>query len=422
MQLTTKQPKVSDLSPYIKSLTEKEVRTNESRQQELSVKLIECMKSLKKHSSYYQTIFENLDTNMPIQLQDMSKLPLTRKSDLAEIQSSNPPFGGMISQLSTLSHIFQSPGNIYEGSEGRQDYWRMGQAFNAAGFTSGDIVLNCLSYHLTPGGFIMDSGARACGCTVIPAGPGNTEQQLSIIQHLKPTGYAGTPSFLNILLDKAKSNDMSFSIEKAVVSGEALSDELRNKFEINGIKINQAYATADVGLIAYEANKNEGWVVAEDIIVEIVKTGTGAPVAIDEIGELVVSTLTSNLALFRFATGDLTSFYNGNYSCNRTNIRITGWMGRADQTTKIKGMFVHPEQILQLINKHTAVSKVRLVVSKKNHNDVVSLQCEVLPEYSSYETIANSFKSLTKLNGIVELLPIGSLANDGVVIEDQRCV
>ncbi|WP_133406115.1 phenylacetate--CoA ligase family protein [Parashewanella tropica] len=411
----------SNIDKNLLTTLEKESLPQDKREQLLFKRLSTLLTSLKQDSDYYQQALAEISVGSNFSRDSLSSLPILRKSSISQLQAENPPLGGLVIGSSVVDRIFQSPGNIYEGAMDSGDWWRMSHAFHAAGFRKGDIVLNCLSYHMTPGGFIMDSGARACGCSVIPAGPGQTEQQLHIISQLQPTGYSGTPSFLNILLDKAKEKGVEWSISKALVSGEALSDELRTKFLEHGIKVHQAYATADVGLIAYEANYGEGWVVAEDIIVEIVKPGTSQPVTEpNEVGELVVTVLNDKYPLIRFATGDLSAFYTGVTSCGRSNLRIKGWMGRADQTVKVKGLFVHPSQVQEVIAEFPEITKARLIIERENHNDVMSLHCEYSGSAPEPTYIAESIKRITKLTGDIQFFPPNSLNNDGIVIEDLR--
>ncbi|WP_435276937.1 phenylacetate--CoA ligase family protein [Psychrobium sp. nBUS_13] len=354
-----------------------------------------------------------LDTFTKI-LRENARQQTLRKSYLIKLQQKQYPFAGINSNSAPIERIFQSPGPIYDPQGRGADYWRTGRAFYAAGFRQGDLVQNCLSYHLTPGGFILDAGAKACGCTVIPAGPGQTEQQLEVIAHLKPQGYCGTPSFLNILRQKG---DIS-SIKKALVTGEALPESLRLSFEDGGISVLQAYANADAGLIAYESKAKMGMIVAEDIIVEIVRPGTNKPVTQGEVGEIVITCFNEAYPLIRFATGDLSAVLEGKSPCGRTNMMIKGWLGRADQTTKVKGMFVHPEQI---VCHYPALNKARLVVSSKNHNDEMLLICESSEPESVDETdLRDRIKALTKLNGRVKLVGLNCIANDGKVIEDLR--
>jgi phenylacetate-CoA ligase len=358
----------------------------------------------------------------------LAQLPITRKSDLMDIQSKHSPLGGLNAKTGNLGRIFQSPGPIYDPENTSDDWWRLGQAFYAAGFRKGDLVQNTLSYHLTPGGFILDSGARACGCIVIPAGPGQTEQQLDVIENLKPQGYCGTPSFLKILLDKAKNNQRDISsVTKALVTGEALPEVLRAEFIAAGIDTLQAYASADVGLIGFESIVGDGLIVAEDLLLEIVRPGSLEPVEIGEVGEVVVTSFNVDYPLIRFATGDLSAVKPDVSACGRTNMRIKGWMGRADQTTKIKGMFVHAGQVEKVRKEYEQVAKMRLSVSKVNHNDQMNLQCELdIQSYSdadiaiTIENISASLKKMTNLSGSIELVAVGTLADDGKVIDDLR--
>ncbi|MCL1079179.1 phenylacetate--CoA ligase family protein [Parashewanella spongiae] len=385
----------------IASTSAKESLPQAAREIELFHKLKLLVTRLAKESEYYSKAFSDIQLleTSHITRENLAKLPLIRKSDLAELQAKNSPFGGITSGRTQLQRLFQSPGNIYEGAMDSVDWWRMSQAFHSAGFTHGDVVLNTLSYHLTPGGFIMDSGARACGCTVIPAGPGQTEQQLDAIAHFKPNGYCGTPSFLNILIDKAKLRGHQVSFTKALVTGEALTSDLRQKFIEHGINVKQAYATADVGLIAFEGNASEGWVLAEDIIVEIVKPGSGELVRDGEVGELVVTTLDERYPLVRFATGDLTAYYKEESSCGRTNHRIKGWLGRADQMVKVKGMFVHLSQLEKIVSLYPEISNARFVVTRENHNDVFTFEYSSNADLDSY--LANTIKNVTKLSASI---------------------
>ena len=402
-----------------------EAQDNHHREAELMAKLAPFLIYAKTKSAYYAGLLADTDVDQISSREQLATLPVTRKSDLIKLQSSQPPFAGLVTQSAKVDRIYQSPGPINEPENTTDDWWRMGQAFYAAGFRSGDKVQNCLSYHLTPGGFILDSGARACGCTVIAAGPGQTDQQLDVIEHLKPEGYCGTPSFLKILLDKAhtQNRDVS-SIKKALVTGEAYLPPLRAAFKAAGIDALQAYATADVGLIGFESDPHDGLIIAENLIVEIVRPGTGIPVAEGEVGEIVVTSFNQDYPLVRFATGDLSALLPGTSDCGRTNMRIKGWMGRADQTTKVKGMFVHPEQVEKVRLMHPEIIKSRLVVSQENHNDVMQLVCEVQTLENDHLTqaISDSVKRVIKLNGSVKLVAKGSINDDGKVIEDQRSV
>ena len=355
----------------------------------------------------------------------LARLPVLRKSELPVLQKGNPPFGNFISdELERFGRLFVSPGPIYEPEGKHDDAWRASRSLHAAGFAMGDIVLNTFSYHLVPGGFIMDGGARCLGCTVIPAGPGNTEQQLDIIEHLKPVGYTGTPDFLKILLDAgaAATRDVS-SIRKAVVSGAAFPSSLQAKIKERGVDAYQAYAIADVGVIAYESSARDGLIVNEDVLIEIVRPGTGIPVADGEVGEVVVTSFDSDRPWIRLALGDLSAIQGGVSLCGRTNTRIKGWMGRADQTTKVKGMFVRPEQMAEVVRRHSELKRVRLVVTRAAETDAMTLRAESESHDPSLQrAIAETLRAITKLGGEVELLAPGSLPNDGKVIEDARAV
>jgi phenylacetate-CoA ligase len=354
----------------------------------------------------------------------LATLPVLRKSDLPAMQKADPPFAGFIGDTSDDGRLFVSPGPIFEAESREPDVWRCARAMFAAGFRKGDIVLNTFSYHLTPGGFVMDSGARALGCPVIPAGPGNTEQQLEVIQQLRPVAYAGTPDFLKIILDKAQETgkDVS-SLKKAFVSGGAFTPSLRELFASKGITAYQCYATADVGVIAYETPAREGMIVNEDVILEIVRPGTGDPVSEGEVGEIVVTSFNMHHPMIRLALGDLSAFLPGGSPCGRTGLRIKGWMGRADQTAKVKGMFVRPEQIAEIGKRHPELKKLRLVITRANDQDMMTLRAEATDCNDAFvEALGESVKAITKLSGKIELVVPGSLPNDGKVIADERPV
>jgi len=405
-----------------------ENQPNTEREQALLSRLAPFIQYAKQQCAYYAQSLSDIEACNITSRAQLATLPLIRKSALINLQQHNPPFAGLNSSKAKVDRIFQSPGPINDPESCSDDWWRLGQAFHAAGFRAGDTVQNCLSYHLTPGGFILDSGARACGCTVIPAGPGQTAQQLDVIENLKPQGYCGTPSFLKILLDKAKTDNRDVSsIQKALVTGEAYLPLLRAEFKAAGIIALQAYATADVGLIGYESDPHDGLIIAEDIIVEIVRPGTNELVIAGEVGEVVITSFNQDYPLIRFATGDLSALLPGISVCGRTNMRIKGWMGRADQTTKVKGMFVHPEQIEKIRQTQGKINKARLVVTQQNHNDHMSLLCEVdtsamtdVQSTSLCAEISQSLKNVTNLNGSVQLVASGSLQDDGKVIDDQR--
>jgi phenylacetate-CoA ligase len=354
----------------------------------------------------------------------LATLPVRRKSDLIEQQHQALPFGQLNgTPIERLGKIFVSPGPIFEPEGTRPDYWRFARALFAAGIRSGDVVHNTFAYHLTPAGSMAESGARALGCPVIPAGTGQTEKQLEIISQLRPTAYTGTPSFLNILMERGRDDGIDVSsIGKALVSGEAfpptLAEKLKRDFDIAAY---QCYATAEAGLIAYETTARDGLVIDEEVIVEIVRPGTGDPLPAGEVGEVVVTVFNPDYPLIRFATGDLSAIMPAPSPCGRTNRRLKGWMGRADQTTKIKGMFVHPSQIAAIAGRHVEIGKARLVVVSHDNRDSMTLECEVEDAASDLaDAIRTSLKIVTSLNGEVSLVPAGTLANDGKVIDDRR--
>jgi len=349
----------------------------------------------------------------------LAALPVLRKSELSRAQATAAPFGGFTTRpASGFSHVFQSPGPIYEPSSDAPDWWRMGRFLHAAGIGAGDIVHNCFGYHLTPAGMIFESGARAVGATVLPAGTGQTELQVIAARDIGTTAYAGTPDYLKIILEKADEMGVTLGITRAVVGGGALFPSLRAWYEARGIACVQCYATADLGNIAYESPGTEGMIVDEGVIVEIVTPGTGIPVPQGEVGEVVVTTLNPDYPLIRFATGDLSAVLPGVSSCGRTNLRIKGWMGRADQTTKIKGMFVRPEQVAQLVAQHAEISRARVVASREGETDVMTVRIEsTAPDEAAY---AASVAALLKLKGRIEVVAPESLPKDGLVIEDLR--
>jgi phenylacetate-CoA ligase len=355
----------------------------------------------------------------------LARLPLLRKSELPALHKAAPPFGGFLSgPAGSFGRLFTSPGPIFEPEPVHADPWRGARALFAAGFRAGDVVLNTFSYHLTPGGFIFDSSARALGCAVIPAGPGNTEAQFELIEAYRPVGYSGTPDFLKILLDAADSTgrDVS-SIRRALVSGAAFPKSLQEEIKSRGVDAYQAFGTADLGLVAYETSPREGMVVNEDLILEIVRPGTGDPVAEGEVGEIVVTSLDPHHPWIRLALGDLTAALPGKSPCGRSNMRIKGWMGRADQTTKVKGMFVRPEQVAEIGKRHPELGRLRLVVTRDGETDVMTLHAECSsPSDALREQLAVSLRAVAKLGGSVELASPGSLPNDGKVIADQRPV
>jgi phenylacetate-CoA ligase len=349
-------------------------------------------------------------------LADLAKLPVLRKSALVEGQKSAPPFGGI--RVSNVAQIFQSPGPIYEPGGVSHDWWRLARFLHATGIGAGDIVQNCFSYHLVPAGMMFDNAARSVGAVVVPAGTGQTELQVRAAADIGCTAYAGTPDFLKVILDKADEMGVALRITKAAVGGGALFPSLRKEYADRGITCRQCYATADLGNIAYESDALDGMIVDEGVIVEIVRPGTGDPVPVGEVGEVVVTTLNTDYPLIRFATGDLSAILPGVSPCGRTNIRIKGWMGRADQTTKIKGMFVRPEQVADFVARHAEVARARVIADRHGEMDVMTVQVETRATNPAiYE---GSVLDVLKLRGTVQLVPPGSLPNDGKVIEDRR--
>jgi phenylacetate-CoA ligase len=355
----------------------------------------------------------------------LAKLSVLRKSDLAALQKEHPPFGGLnVAPANRAKRLLMSPGPIFEPEGDGVDWWGAARACFAAGFRLGDIVHNSFAYHLTPGGFILESGAQALGCAVIPGGVGNTEQQLEAVAHYKPSGYVGTPDFLKILLDAAaKTAKDATSIKRALVSGAALPASLRDELGRRGVSVLQCYATAELGVIAYESPAREGLIVNESVIVEIVRPGTGDPVAEGDVGEVVVTSFNPDYPMIRLGTGDLSAVMPGPSPCGRANMRIKGWMGRADQTAKVKGMFVHPKQIAEIAARHPQLARLRLVVGREAEQDTMTLLAEcAAPDAALEAAVAATLQSVTKLKGAVKLVVAGTLPNDGKVIADERPV
>ena len=408
-----------------------ETRSPQEREAALMAALPAQIANAQKNSAAFADILQGVDASSVNSRTALARLPVTRKYELLarqQAQRATDPFGGFATigwkgllRSSGARRVYQSPGPIYEPEGTATDYWRAARAMAAAGFEAGDLVHNCFSYHLTPGAWIMESGAHALGCTVIPGGVGNTEQQLAAIADLRPVAYAGTPSFLKILIEKAAEAGQKLSITKALVSGEACPPSLRDWFSGQGVAAYQCYATADVGLIAYETPAREGLVLDEGVILEIVRPGTGEPLPDGEVGEVVVTVLNRDYPLVRFGTGDLSAVLAGPCPSGRTNTRIKGWMGRADQTTKVRGMFVHPGQIHEVAKRFPEIGKARLVVSGEMANDAMALQVEVASASEGLAPkIAEALRDVTKLRGDVQLVAPGSLPNDGKVIEDAR--
>ncbi len=408
---------------------ELETRDPELRERQQFNALVEQIAHAKKHAPTFASLLADVDPYAIASRAALATLPVLRKSELMARQKEGPdthrPFGGLTApKTGRLARIFVSPGPIYDPEGRRDDWWRLARALHAAGFRHGDVLQNCFSYHFTPAGMMLESGAHAIGCAVIPAGVGNTEQQVRTIADVRPVGYVGTPSFLKIILDKGKElgSDVS-SIKRALVSGEALPQALRAELSGQGIEVRQCYATADLGMIGYESIPDAGLILDEWVIVEILRPGTGDPVAPGEVGEVVVTTLSPEYPLIRFATGDLSMLIPGVSECGRTNARLKGWMGRADQTTKVRGMFVHPSQVADIVKRHAAISKCRVVVDRDGSADSMVFKLEVASGDRSdalAAAIGETIQSIAKLRGTVEFVDPGSLPNDGKVIEDLR--
>lgn len=369
-------------------------------------------------------ILKDVDPNAVSDRAALARLPVTRKSDLIEIQKADMPFGGLTTvPPGQLRRVFASPGPIYDPEGVAANYWRTARALYAAGFRAGDLVHNTFSYHLTPAGAMLEDGARAVGCAVIPGGVGQTELQVKTIADLRPNGYTGTPSFLRIILEKAREMGVDVSsFKKALVGAEALPPSLRAELEGHGLTVLQCYATADLGLIAYESPAKEGMIVDEGVILELVRPGTGDPVATGEVGEVVVSVLNSDYPLIRFGTGDLSALLPGASPCGRTGLRIKGWMGRADQTAKVRGMFVRPTQIAEVVKRHPEILKARLVIDSHDHQDTATLRCEAKggAGQALEKAVAESFHNICKVRAAVAVVGPESLPNDGKVIDDIR--
>ncbi len=400
-----------------------ETRTADAREAALLAALPAQIAHAKEKAAGYGEILAEADPAAVTSRAALAALPVTRKSDLIARQSAAPPFGGLAAlPAGQAGHLFASPGPIYEFEAARQGFWRLERALFAAGFRPGDVLHNCFAYHLTPGGWMMDAAARGLGCAVIPGGVGNSEQQVQAIAHFRPSGYCGTPDFLKVLLDKGdEAGADCSSITRALVSGGALFPAMRQAYADRGVAVLQCYATADLGLIAYESEAREGMILDEEIIVEILRPGTGDPVPDGEVGEVVVTTLNPDYPLIRFATGDLSAILPGASPCGRTAPRIKGWLGRADQAAKVKGMFVQPDQVAAVVKRHGEIGRVRLVVARSGDSDVMTLHCEVSGGGESLAAaVAESLQACCKLKGAVELVDPGSLPNDGKVIDDTR--
>ena len=381
-----------------------------------------------QHAPGWARILKEVDASAVTTRAALAKLPVTRKSDLAELQKATPPLGGLnATPLDKLAKLFVSPGPVYDPEGHGRDWWRTGRSLYAAGFRPGDLVLNAFSYHFTPAASMVEHGALAVDCTVVPGGIGQTEMQAATIRDLRVSGYGGTPSFLKLIVEKADELKIDISsLKKAIVGAEYLPPALRQAMGARGIRVMQLYATADIGLLAYESALpdgavTEGMILDESLILEIVRPGTGDPVPAGEVGEVVVTSLNPDYPLIRFGTGDLSAVLAGTSPCGRTNTRIKGWMGRADQSTKVRAMFVTPKQVAEVLRRHPEILKARLVVAGETGNDRMALKCEVKQRPAGLaEAIVASIRDVTKLRGEVELVSPGTLPNDGKVIDDTR--
>jgi len=400
-----------------------ETRIPEQREKDLLSRLPGQIAHAKAKSDFYRRHFAGVDPPSIASRAALAKLPITRKSELVELQKALKPFGGLnATPLSGLARIFMSPGPIYELEGRRPDFWHAARALFAAGFRPGDVVLNCFSYHLTPAGSMFETGLHHLGCAVIPGGVGQTELQARAIADLEPSGYVGTPSFLKLILEKCDELGVAWgSIRRALVSGEAFMPAVRSFLVERGIEGYQAYGTADLGPVAYETEAREGLVLNEDTILEIVRPGTGDPLPDGEVGEVVVTLFNADYPLARFATGDLSAVLGGRSPCGRTNLRIKGWMGRADQTTKVRGLFVHPHQVAEVLRRH-GLARGRLIVGNEGGEDRMTLHIESAGarDAALAGAIESTLRDLMKLRGAIQFVSPGSLPNDGKVIEDAR--
>ncbi|ACM00454.1 phenylacetate--CoA ligase family protein [Cereibacter sphaeroides] len=394
-----------------------ETRSADARAADLARSLPRLIAHAKTTPALGQSL-AGVDPTSVTSIEALASLPVIRKSDLVAAQKTHPPLGGFLPEGGAFEHIFQSPGPIYEIGRTTPDWWRMGRFLHACGVGPADIVQNCFGYHLTPAGMIFESGARAVGARVLPAGTGQTDLQVRAAADVGSTAYAGTPDYLKVILDRAEEMGERLGIVRAAVGGGALFPSLRKDYADRGILCLQCYATADLGNIAYESEAMEGMIIDEGVLVEIVRPGTGDPVPEGEVGEVVVTTLNRDYPLVRFATGDLSALMPGQSPCGRTNRRIRGWMGRADQTTKIKGMFVRPEQVADLVARHSEVSRARVIATREGEMDAMTVQIESRATNPAvYEA---SVLAALKLRGRIEIVTPGTLPNDGKVIEDRR--
>ncbi|RZI44626.1 phenylacetate--CoA ligase family protein [Herbaspirillum sp. HC18] len=412
------------MTDYLDSL---ETRDPEQRERDLMARLPQLVARAQTAPGWAR-ILDGVKASTITSRAALAQLPVTRKSDLKDLQHKDAPFGGLTTTPARqLRHLFMSPGPIFDPEGQGQDWWRFARPMAAVGLRAGHIVQNCFSYHFTPAAFMAEGGAAKLGCAVIPAGIGQTEMQVQSMAELKPDAYIGTPSFLKIIIEKAREMGADISsVQRAIVGAEALPPSLRKWLQDNGVpNVLQMYGSADIGNIAYETQTNgqvnPGMVLDEDLILEIVRPGTGDPVADGEVGEVVITSFNPDYPLIRFGTGDMSAVMSGISPCGRTNTRIKGWMGRADQTTKVRAMFVHPSQVADVVKRYPQIIKARLVVTGEMANDVMTLHCEVDdPDFISADAVVDTIRDVTKLRGEVKFVPRGSLPNDGKVIEDAR--
>lgn len=412
-----------------KYFDELEIRAPEAREGALLARLPDLVAHATEHAPGWARHLQGVDARTVASRKALAALPVLRKGQLKALQEADPPFGGLTTVApGRLGHVYMSPGPIFDPEGTDADPWRVARALWAAGIRPGQVLQNCFGYHLTPGAWMVDHAARKLGCAVIPAGTGQTEQQIEVIRTLRPDAYVGTPSFLRIIIEKAQQLGLDIaSMKRALLAAEALPGSLRQWFRQQGVEtVLQWYGTADLGCVAYESEAMDGMILEEDVLLEIVRPGTGEPVPDGEVGEIVVTSFNRHYPMIRFGTGDLSAVMSGASACGRTNIRIKGWMGRADQVTKVRGMFVHPEQVALAIARHPEVRRARLVVSGEMANDQMTLLCEVPGQTEGTtaselsQRIADSVRDATKLRAEVRLVPVGKLPNDGKVIEDNR--
>jgi phenylacetate-CoA ligase len=412
----------------VKHYDKLETRSPKARERALIAALPGLIAHAKRRAPGFARILKDVSPKDVKTREALAQLPVTRKSDLGALQKSMPPLGGLnATPVEKLAKLFVSPGPVYDPEGRGKDWWRSARGFFAGGFRAGDRVLNTFSYHFTPAGSMAEAGLMALGCTVVPGGVGQTEMQVAAIRDLRLNGYVGTPSFLRIVLEKADEMKVDIScLARAQVGAEYLAPALRKSLQERGIAVTQLYASADLGLIAYESlgrdgSPTDGMILAEGLILEIVRPGTGDPLPAGEVGEVVITTFNKDYPLVRFATGDLSAVLPGTSPCGRTNMRIKGWMGRADQSTKVRGMFVTPKQVSEVARRHPEISRARLIVAGEGGNDEMALHCEVAGVPSGLaQAIAESIREVTQLRGEVKIVAIGTLPNDGKVIEDLR--